>query len=159
MISMFTAIALSLRRSPESIATPCSVKHTGRTDAPRDHRLRLQFVTSRPLRHRGPPGLRQTSPVAHGRPRSSFRLPEPDQLQRSPIRLTTSLRHTPRMADAPEVVVCIGETGFEPATARPPAECATRLRHSPWLLRILTDSGKLSERRGSHAGGDSRTRR
>jgi hypothetical protein len=27
----------------------------------------------------------------------------------------------------------IGETGFEPATARPPAECATRLRHSPWL--------------------------
>ncbi len=32
----------------------------------------------------------------------------------------------------------IGETGFEPATARPPAECATRLRHSPvrdgWYL-------------------------
>jgi site-specific DNA recombinase len=27
----------------------------------------------------------------------------------------------------------IGETGFEPATARPPAECATRLRHSPWV--------------------------
>lgn len=25
----------------------------------------------------------------------------------------------------------VGETGFEPATARPPAECATRLRHSP----------------------------
>src|SRR5687768_12211989 len=24
----------------------------------------------------------------------------------------------------------IGETGFEPATARPPAGCATRLRHS-----------------------------
>jgi hypothetical protein len=30
----------------------------------------------------------------------------------------------------------IGETGFEPATARPPAGCATRLRHSPWLLRF-----------------------
>jgi hypothetical protein len=29
----------------------------------------------------------------------------------------------------------IGETGFEPATARPPAGCATRLRHSPWCLR------------------------
>lgn len=28
----------------------------------------------------------------------------------------------------------IGETGFEPATARPPAGCATRLRHSPWPL-------------------------
>jgi hypothetical protein len=27
----------------------------------------------------------------------------------------------------------VGETGFEPATARPPAGCATRLRHSPWL--------------------------
>jgi hypothetical protein len=34
----------------------------------------------------------------------------------------------------------IGETGFEPATARPPAECATRLRHSPWGDEgILTD--------------------
>ncbi len=31
----------------------------------------------------------------------------------------------------------IGETGFEPATARPPAECATRLRHSPWVAYIL----------------------
>ena len=30
--------------------------------------------------------------------------------------------------------VIVGETGFEPATARPPAGCATRLRHSPWLL-------------------------
>ena len=28
----------------------------------------------------------------------------------------------------------VGETGFEPATARPPAGCATRLRHSPWLM-------------------------
>ena len=33
----------------------------------------------------------------------------------------------------------IGETGFEPATARPPAECATRLRHSPWVAYILTN--------------------
>ena len=31
----------------------------------------------------------------------------------------------------------IGETGFEPATARPPAGCATRLRHSPRLPPIL----------------------
>src|ERR1700761_7889650 len=30
----------------------------------------------------------------------------------------------------------IGETGFEPATARPPAGCATRLRHSPRLARF-----------------------
>src|SRR3954451_14291378 len=28
----------------------------------------------------------------------------------------------------------VGETGFEPATARPPAGCATRLRHSPWCV-------------------------
>ena len=27
----------------------------------------------------------------------------------------------------------VGATGFEPATFRPPAECATRLRHAPWL--------------------------
>jgi hypothetical protein len=33
----------------------------------------------------------------------------------------------------------IGATGFEPATARPPAECATRLRHAPWFPRILTN--------------------
>ena len=36
---------------------------------------------------------------------------------------------------------CIGETGFEPATARPPAGCATRLRHSPWLLRTERATG------------------
>ncbi len=34
----------------------------------------------------------------------------------------------------------IGETGFEPATARPPAGCATRLRHSPWPSPILGTS-------------------
>ncbi len=38
----------------------------------------------------------------------------------------------------------IGETGFEPATARPPAGCATRLRHSPWsrpsLGQVPSDS-------------------
>ena len=30
----------------------------------------------------------------------------------------------------------IGATGFEPATSRPPAERATKLRHTPysWLL-------------------------
>src|SRR3954465_12834013 len=33
----------------------------------------------------------------------------------------------------------IGETGFEPATARPPAGCATRLRHSPWSVESTTD--------------------
>jgi hypothetical protein len=32
----------------------------------------------------------------------------------------------------------IGETGFEPATARPPAGCATRLRHSPWHYKRAT---------------------
>jgi hypothetical protein len=35
----------------------------------------------------------------------------------------------------------IGETGFEPATARPPAGCATRLRHSPWSPPILRVAG------------------
>src|SRR3712207_8357639 len=35
---------------------------------------------------------------------------------------------TPAQPGLPKV----GETGFEPATARPPAGCATRLRHSPW---------------------------
>ncbi len=35
-------------------------------------------------------------------------------------------RHRPKLG-----LPSIGETGFEPATARPPAGCATRLRHSP----------------------------
>jgi hypothetical protein len=30
-------------------------------------------------------------------------------------------------------LVVVGATGFEPATARPPAECATRLRYAPWV--------------------------
>jgi hypothetical protein len=40
----------------------------------------------------------------------------------TPAQETAYLQEIPR----------IGETGFEPATARPPAGCATRLRHSPW---------------------------
>ena len=35
----------------------------------------------------------------------------------------------------------VGETGFEPATARPPAGCATRLRHSPWLCQSERATG------------------
>ena len=38
----------------------------------------------------------------------------------------------PRSVSSPFAGSLIGETGFEPATARPPAGCATRLRHSPW---------------------------
>src|SRR3954464_12543747 len=35
----------------------------------------------------------------------------------------------------------IGETGFEPAAARPPAGCATRLRHSPYVRRPKRATG------------------
>src|SRR5215207_1520291 len=38
-------------------------------------------------------------------------------------------------------LLLIGETGFEPATARPPAGCATRLRHSPWTLQTERATG------------------
>ncbi len=37
-----------------------------------------------------------------------------------------------------QVISLVGETGFEPATARPPAGCATRLRHSPWQTKRAT---------------------
>src|SRR3954466_12956418 len=37
----------------------------------------------------------------------------------------------------------VGETGFEPATARPPAECATRLRHSPWGFHFDGSAGLM----------------
>jgi hypothetical protein len=54
--------------------------------------------------------------------RSSPRIPRPD------TRGFCSHRRGP----PPERgFLVIGETGFEPATARPPAGCATRLRHSP----------------------------
>src|ERR1700679_3064733 len=48
----------------------------------------------------------------------------------------------------------IGETGFEPATARPPAGCATRLRHSPWLRRSYSRQPEAACR----AGDGNRTR-
>ena len=47
---------------------------------------------------------------------------------REPKRLAPERRKPWRLAG----LSLIGETGFEPATARPPAGCATRLRHSPW---------------------------
>ena len=50
----------------------------------------------------------------------------------------------------------IGETGFEPATARPPAGCATRLRHSPWPGPILGPGG--SRRLGPSAPGPAEVR-
>src|SRR4051794_23703435 len=36
----------------------------------------------------------------------------------------------------------VGETGFEPATARPPAGCATRLRHSPCVSYRAGDGNR-----------------
>src|SRR5439155_18317260 len=38
----------------------------------------------------------------------------------------------------------VGATGFEPATFRPPAECATRLRHAPWLWRHRSASERAT---------------
>src|SRR3954470_9076682 len=40
----------------------------------------------------------------------------------------------------------IGETGFEPATARPPAGCATRLRHSPYVSLQAGDGNRTRPR-------------
>jgi hypothetical protein len=56
----------------------------------------------------------------------------------------------PRTAKTPpERGFCgIGETGFEPATARPPAGCATRLRYSPQIGRFYAEPE--SGRRGSN---------
>jgi hypothetical protein len=42
--------------------------------------------------------------------------------------------------------VGIGETGFEPATARPPAGCATRLRHSPRSVSRAGDGNRTRPR-------------
>ena len=47
----------------------------------------------------------------------------------APLHPVTPLRYLQEQCDLQRILV--GETGFEPATARPPAGCATRLRHSP----------------------------
>jgi hypothetical protein len=54
-------------------------------------------------------------------------------------------------------IVAIGETGFEPATARPPAECATRLRHSPWGFAFCP-IGRPGVSRRAGAGSISQTK-
>ena len=46
----------------------------------------------------------------------------------------------------------IGATGFEPATFRPPAGCATRLRHAPWPGHATAGPSR------SRAGDGNRTR-
>ena len=55
--------------------------------------------------------------------------------------------------------VPIGATGFEPATFRPPAECATKLRHAPWSVRVYDEAGDEARTRswsleGSRATGN-----
>ena len=50
-----------------------------------------------------------------------------------PVFAARQKREKPRISRA---FVEVGETGFEPATARPPAGCATRLRHSPWCFVV-----------------------
>ena len=56
-----------------------------------------------------------------------------DQVDRpaSPPSPANAMLRTPAAFPASFGPRQVGETGFEPATARPPAGCATRLRHSP----------------------------
>ena len=42
----------------------------------------------------------------------------------------------------PAILRRIGVTGFEPATSRPPAERATKLRHTPGTEIIIPETGK-----------------
>src|SRR6202043_1357209 len=65
-----------------------------------------------------------------------FRKPCSPFVPRGPIRHHLSEREKSLFAG----YLVVGETGFEPATARPPAGCATRLRHSP---RLAFDSTAL----------------
>ena len=43
----------------------------------------------------------------------------------------------------------VGATGFEPATFRPPAGCATRLRHAPWPGQCYRGSAARYEERAT----------
>jgi hypothetical protein len=42
--------------------------------------------------------------------------------------------------------IFVGMTGFEPATTRPPAECATGLRYIPKIFQIKLKSVQISYR-------------
>jgi hypothetical protein len=52
------------------------------------------------------------------------------------------------MADAPDGLP-VGATGFEPATFRPPVECATRLRHAPRSAQSTAGSVRSDRRAGT----------
>src|SRR5580692_5809444 len=106
----------------------------------------------------GQPGTRRT----HSDGGSSLRLKRqartgaPDRVCRGHAREHWTPNWTPAwLRSRPETHVrpvntgltLVGETGFEPATARPPAGCATRLRHSPWLCAEPTPWSAQSGRR------------
>src|SRR5207302_9925405 len=48
----------------------------------------------------------------------------------------------------------IGAVGFEPTTFRPPAGCATRLRHAPWPTDSRPERGRESFSRERVSGHD-----
>ena len=73
----------------------------------------------------------------------------PFSVQRPLIACDSSIRLSQNKNPLERGFRCIGETGFEPATARPPAGCATRLRHSPWWVGFYGASMQ-SGRRGSN---------
>jgi hypothetical protein len=63
---------------------------------------------------------------------------------------TGSLHH--KGHSHPRELSSVGEAGFEPATARPPAGCATRLRHSPWPASLRDVSSGSCENVCSNGG-------
>ena len=71
-----------------------------------------------------------------------------DWTEIGPSRLSEQLGFQPKRAGIADFCR-IGETGFEPATARPPAGCATRLRHSPWLRRSYPRQAQAARERAT----------
>src|SRR5215207_1244789 len=106
---------------------------------PRRPSLRTR-ATRRPPRNRPQraPAFVESSSQA---PASTFHAEQqPVQRRRPPVGIAACNETTSRdrvalakmeKAASAGLSAVIGETGFEPATARPPAGCATRLRHSP----------------------------
>src|SRR5262245_3975322 len=114
-------VASSSRSASGSAMRPKRVRASSR-------RARLPSTTSvipiapkqTPARIDVGPGSTATKYASTGRPR----------IRRTVIALGSQRRRliaTPR-----QVLRSVGARGFEPPTARPPAGCATRLRHAPW---------------------------
>src|SRR5215204_3343384 len=111
---------MSMLVDDEDVTRVCAVTRQA-------HRPSLPVKPGNKLRIVGSTGEPQTDP-AHAATSAGL---DPIWAPSGPPMILRRNRKPPHMRRFSEV----GATGFEPATFRPPAECATRLRHAPRVER------------------------